>query len=476
MNQTSELQRCRRSRSRTWLWTHVGPWLLCLVALSSCRPGGCEPRGSDGSSGDPVERIVLISIDTLRPDHLGIHGHVRPTSPNIDTLAARGTLFEDASTTAPWTLPAHASMLTGLYPVEAGARTRTEALRTDVPTIAARLLDAGFRTMGVANVTWLHFFKLNPGFEKWEYLPADKDAEGDAGRITDMGIEFLEKTATERSFLFLHYFDVHSPYRSRPRFENKFLPRDFRDRSRVTGGSLQLGLAGNEHGYVHFTEAERENLEKLYDAGILQLDFELGRLFRFIEERFGFGDTLVILTSDHGEAFFEHGSYSHGQNQYQELLRVPLIIGGKSVPQGVRVAAPVSLIDIAPTIFAAAGVAIPDSLPGIDLARYWHADEPAPTDRVLYSQSAPPEADTTRMVRRGSFKLIVDFDDGEHELYDLENDPDEQTDLSETRPEQLAELSLLMDQFFGQGSSEDGADIQLDGETIEQLRGLGYME
>jgi arylsulfatase A-like enzyme len=290
-------------------------------------------------------------------------------------------------------------------------------------------------------------------------------------------MKFLEQNERERCFLFLHYFDVHSPYLSQPAFERAFLPPHFRESSRVTGATIQIGLAGTSHGYVVFSEQEHEDPRKLYDAGILQLDSNLGRLFRFIEERFGFDDTLVIVTSDHGEEFFEHGEFSHGQSQYQELLHVPLILRGGRVPGGVRIDAPTSTVDIAPTILAAAGVGPKMAVPGVDLGSYWQAPALARDERVLYSQSAPgPKKDVIRMARRGHLKLISNLETGRRELYDLAADPVEHKDLSEARPELANELSALMDQFFVRSDETQPTTLELDPEMVERLRKLGYVE
>jgi arylsulfatase A-like enzyme len=325
-------------------------------------------------------------------------------------------------------------------------------------------------------VIWFRTVRgLHRGFEHWELLPEDESPDGAAELITDFGIEFLAQNDGERSFLFLHYFDVHSPYHSRPSFERAFLPPGFRKRSKVDGTTLQLGLVNK--GYGKFSAQEHKDVKKLYDAGILQLDHEIGRLFRFIEERFGFDDTLVIVTSDHGEGLFEHGVYSHGQSQYQEQLQVPLILRGGSAPVGARIEGPTSLIDIAPTIIAAAGASPMKPLPGVNLADYWQGPNPARDERVLYSQSAPGTGkDVIRMARRGRFKLITNAETGRRELYDLERDPKESTDLSRARPKLVDELSGLMQQFFAKPVRESASTLKLDTEVIERLQALGYVE
>jgi arylsulfatase len=470
--------------SRRNRWITLLPVLVPVLLLAACKSDGCQPARDEAApnispkSEKGVQRIVLISVDTLRPSHLGTYGHVRKTSPNLDALAARGAVFEDASSTAPWTLPAHSSMLTGFYAEQTRARTTNGVLAEGIPTIAEALLAEGFRTSGFANVIWLRTVRdLNRGFENWKLLPADETTKGAAEHITDLGIEFLEQNEGQRCFLFLHYFDTHSPYLSRPEFERAFLPSDFRESSRVTGTAMQLGLASADNAYIDFSQQEQEDLKKLYDAGILQLDRTLGRLFRFIDERFGFDSTLVIVTSDHGEAFFEHGYFSHGQDQYQEQLHVPLILRGGPVPAGVRVDAPTSIIDIAPTIFAAAGVASKKKLPGVDLGSYWGEREIAGDERVLYSQSAPgTDKDVIRMARRGRFKLITNSESGQRELYDLAEDPTEQRDLSKARPKLADELSALMGQFFVHPDEDPPNPLDLDPETVERLQELGYIE
>jgi len=458
--------------------------VIPALLLSACKPQGCSPAEEAAApeivpkSEKGVRRIVLISVDTLHPGHLGTYGHVRKTSPNLDALAARGAVFEDTSSTAPWTLPAHSSMLTGFYAEQTRARTTNGVLAEGIPTIAETLLAAGFRTTGFANVIWLRAVRdLNRGFEHWKLLPADQTAKGAAEHITDLGIEFLERNEGQRCFLFLHYFDTHSPYLSQPEFERAFLPPEFRENSRVTGTTMQLGLASADNAYIDFSQQEQGDLQKLYDAGILQLDHTLGRLFRFIDERFGFDDTLVIVTSDHGEGFFEHGNFSHGQDQYQEQLHVPLILRGGPVPGGVRIDAPTSIIDIAPTIFAAAGVASKKKLPGVDLGSYWGDRETDDDERVLYSQSAPgTDKDVIRMARRGRFKLITNSESGQRELYDLAEDPAEQRDLSQARPELASELSALMGEFFVHPDEDPPNPSELDPEMVERLQELGYIE
>jgi arylsulfatase A-like enzyme len=479
--------------------------LIPALLLAACKPGGCEPGGDEGAreiapglSHSPPRVVVLISLDTLRPDHLGTYGHVRDTSPVLDALADRGVVFEDASSTAPWTLPAHASMLTGLYPSQAKVRRSPDRLPASVPTLAAQFRDAGYRTVGIATSLWFSIGKFSQGFDEWEALddeaadilrgivPAKKQtAEGLSERITLLALKTLDSN-WRRSvfsfrkgpvFLFLHYFDIHSDYVSRPEFENIFLPSDFRSESRVDGSTEQLDRI--EAGAMVLNDLEREQLRTLYDAGIRQLDHRLKPLFDWIEQEVGWEQALVVVTSDHGEAFFEHDSnVKHGNSHYQEEIRVPLIMVGGKLPAGLRVSDPVSLVDIAPTLLGAAGITAANPLPGIDLARHWQQADAPGSAREIYAQSAPAvDQDWLRAVRRGRYKLIINMKLQTRELYDLSADPAETRNLAKALPDVTRELAALLDEFErSDPDPERKPEFEIDEATRERLRALGYTE
>jgi len=434
--------------------------------------------------------IVLISLDTLRPGHLGTYGHVRDTSPVLDALADRGVVFEDASSSSPWTLPAHASMLTGLYPSEANVRRSPDRLPASIPTLAAQLREAGYRTVGMATSLWFSIGKFSQGFDDWRTVDDEaadilrgiepdkkQTAEGLSERITGFGLQVLNAHRRRPVFLFLHYFDVHSDYVSLPEFEGLFLPSDFRSKSRVDGSTVQLDsiLAGT----TVLDDREREELRILYDAGIRQLDHRLAPLFDWIEKEVGWKQALVVVTSDHGEAFFEHDSrVKHGNTQYQEELRIPLIIAGGELPAGLRITDPVSIVDIAPTLLSAAGITPANPLPGYDLARHWHGEDAPGSSRAIYAQSAPAiNGDWLRAVRRGRHKLIINTKLGTHELYDLSADPAETQNLAESQPDLTRELASLLDDFERRHPDpEREPEFEIDEATRARLRALGYTE
>jgi arylsulfatase A-like enzyme len=294
-------------------------------------------------------------------------------------------------------------------------------------------------------------------------------------QITQLGLQALSANRERPVFLFLHYFDIHSDYVSRPEFEGLFLPSSFRSRSRVNGSTLQLGLikAGN----IVLDDREREELRMLYDAGIRQLDDRLAPLFAWIEEEVGWKETLLVVTSDHGEAFFEHDSnVAHGSAQYEENISIPLIMAGGALPAGLRVTDPVSIIDIAPTLLGAAAITPANPLPGYDLARHWQKGDVPGSSRAIYAQSAPAtNRDWLRVVRRGRYKLIINRKLGTRELYDLSADPSETQNLTELLPDLTQEFAVLLDDFERRyPDPEQESEFAIDEATRERLRALGY--
>jgi len=435
--------------------------------------------------------IVLISLDTLRPDHLGTYGHVRDTSPVLDALADRGVVFEDASSTSPWTLPAHASMLTGLYPSQANVRRSPDRLPESIPNLAAQFRDGGYRTVGIASNLWFAIGGFSQGFDEWENLddkaadlllhgienPTEQTPEGLSEQITELGLKALNAHRDRPVFLFLHYFDIHSDYVSLPEFERLFLASDFRSESRVDGSTRQLLRILN--GAIVLDEPEREQWRMLYDAGIRQLDHRLAPLFDWVEEEVGWKQALVVVTSDHGEAFFEHDSnVGHGNTQYQEHIRVPLIMAGGDLPAGLRITDPVSIVDIAPTLLRAAGITPANPLPGYDLGRHWQKGDVPGSSRAIYAQSAPAmNGNWLRAVRRGSHKLIINTKLGTRELYDLSADPAETKNLAEALPDITRKLAVLLDDFERRHPDPDREpEFEIDEATRERLRALGYTE
>jgi arylsulfatase A-like enzyme len=434
---------------------------VVLAVAAGCR-GEARPA--------PPQRVVLVSVDTLRADHLGGYGYGRPTSPGIDALAREGILFEDVSAPSPWTLPSHASLLTGLYPSRHGLKAHDRYLPSTVPTLAALLGRAGFVTAGVVNSYNLGpRFGLDRGFQEFLYVEEAADQVEPSTRITDQAMAWLRQHRDRRLFLFVHYYDVHSDYRSLRRYEEQFVSPY---RGPADGTTAQL-MAYRE-GRVRLEGKDAAHLVDLYDAGIRQMDDELQRLVSFLRDEKLLDGTLFVLTSDHGEEFLERGGVLHGRTQFQEVMRVPLLMRGPGLAAGRRDPAPASLLDVMPTVLGLLQIDAPASLDGEDLLRTGGADRRA--GRTLFGEADHnnAEPDVTRAVRHRSYKLHFDRLTGRRALFDLSRDPGERVDRNASEPAVAAELGARLERFM-QIRGEAAPPARLTPEEVEKLRSLGYL-
>jgi arylsulfatase A-like enzyme len=389
--------------------------LLAAIALASCTretPPATPPS------------LLLISIDTLRADHLGAYRYDRPTSPSIDALAAGGALFERAYAPSSWTLPSHASMLSGASPYRHGAVTQRHAIRAEVPMLAERLRDHGYATAGIISAPFLgRRFGFARGFDVFEQH-AKRARDRDKAAFHARVLELVGELPRAPFFLFVHYFDVHGPYDPAPAFDR------FRAAARSEGdGNVDKVAALVEKGEVEAARAERDRLVDLYDGEILEMDAKISELLAAVRERTK-GNVVAILTSDHGEEFFEHGGLRHGRTLYDEVLHVPLVVAGTGVSSGLRVDDQVSLLDVAPTLLELAGAPPIAESEGRSLAALLRAGappDPAASSPLALLTLAHDGSVALRGVRTPAEKLIVDERGPRRELYDLRADPAEST-------------------------------------------------
>jgi arylsulfatase A-like enzyme len=406
--------------------------------------------------------VLLVVLDTLRADHLSVYGHHRQTSPNIDRLAAEGVLFEWAMASSSWTLPSHASLFTGRPVHEHGADNARLELDDRYPTVAEAMAASGYLTLGIsANVDWatstvglargfIHFkdyfgsvpdalmrtitgrFALR-ALRVVEQFPS---ARRDAKDVTDGFLRWVDRYGDRPYFAFLNYIDAHEPYTSPLPFHTRFMTerqgRPFEEGRRLLL-LPPLPSTPRTPEYIAVSEAA-------YDGGIAYLDHEFGRLVDVLRQRGRLDRTIIVIVSDHGEAWGEHGLYGHGHSAYLDQIRVPLIWRlPAGMPLGLRVATPVSINDVAATILALVGQTDGGGLSGRSLSRYW--SEPAPgsgtpaavLSEVGYHAPAPvPWPVSAGWVR----SLVVDRwhvieqQDGRVELYDVRQDPLEARDLA----------------------------------------------
>ncbi|MGH0028800.1 MAG: sulfatase [Myxococcota bacterium] len=498
------------------LWTGVLAASLVCFAGCGTEPADPTPGPAAGSgalsSADPAREVrprprvvILVSIDTLRADHLGAYGYDRPTSPVIDALAREGAVFEDANSTAPWTVPAHASILTGLYPRRHGANRSDRMLIKGIPTLATRLSRVGFTTAAAVNTFRLgRAYGLETGFEHYLYVPEATERVGPSTWVTDQAIDWLKRFREERLFLFVHYFDVHTDYASKPEFERQFVSdydgvvdgtgvqvarfqqdKELADACRTDPdlvSCVELDPDKRKLPPIELDDRDRQHLTDLYDANLRQMDQELDRLLSFARQEGILDEALLILTSDHGEEFLEHGGLGHSRTQYQEMLWVPLILRGPGIPPGTRIETPVSLVDVVPTVLSALGMKVPESTDGMDLAPLWQADVDegameAFEDRILFAEAnlTVTAFDHLFVARQGRYKLLYDRQTKETWLYDLESDPGELRDIAAEQPEIAATLRKAVLRRspgdFGEGEKVDLSETQK-----TRLRALGYLE
>jgi len=428
--------------------------------------------GGVGCQDARPRNLLLISLDTLRADHLGCYGYERPTSPFLDGLAAEGVVFERAHAASPWTLPSHTSLFTGLYPSQHGVKDEGFSVPEEVLTLPQSLGERGFATAAVVSAHFLApRYGLDRGFERYIVVPTNPRHGGAATSVTANGLEWLGKQQGRPFFLFLHYMDIHSDYRAAPRFEALFAAPY---RGPVDGSTRQLRAFTRKQ--IAFDAADRARLIDLYDAEIRQLDGALESLFARLREQGALDHTLVVVTADHGEEFFEHGGVLHGQSHYQEMLHVPLILVGPGLPRGLRIAAPVSLVDLAPTLLALFSAPAPATLAGRDLAPLWRTRNLDWPERSLFAEAdrTVERRDTERALIRGNWKLVLHRDTGARELYDLAADPREQVNLAQTDP---ARASQLAGELTAALASERRAPElpQVSPSERRQLQALGYL-
>jgi len=432
---------------------------------------GLACGGPEAPPGAP--NVLLLLVDTLRPDFLGCYGHTGKMSPAMDALAARGTLFETAVTTAPWTKPAVASLLTGLSPSRHGVVLSDQRLPDDVPTLAERLADAGYTTAAFVNSRWLtNRHGLDRGFQDFAWERENVRRRKPSG-IAAEAAAWLAAPPPEPFLLFLHFYDVHSDYASLPRYEREFTSSDYS--GAVDGSTAQLRAV--REGRMSLGPGDASQLAALYSAGVRQMDDVIGHLLSALG-RTGLAErTVVILTSDHGEEFLEHGSVLHGRAQFEEVMRIPLILAGPGVPAGRRVSRTVSIIDVAPTVLRLAGLPAVSS-EGVDLRTMWEAPQEAGGEpRAFFGEAdwRTPEDDVTRSVRLGHVKLLHDRLRDRTQLYDLETDPAERRDLSASNPDLVRDLRARLDAHVAtRRETRDAPDFTP--EEVERLRALGYLD
>jgi arylsulfatase A-like enzyme len=456
--------------------------LLCLLLFG----GGCTAE-----TGAAARRpdLILILLDTVRRDHIGSYGYHRDTTPVIDSLARDGLVFERAVAQSSWTLPSFGSLMTSRYPREIFPETEGVSVPVgNVYTFAQALRNGGYRTISVTTNPYNHeIFRLMQGVEHPNHLgvvPADA--------VVTRAIEQVDRAiggGAERDdapyFLFLHFMDNHFPLGVPPPFDTHFPALDDRPHDAAMRNSLGFGVPEQAQGEDF--EIYRSHMLSLYDGSLYLADHQLGRLFEHLRERRVFENAVIVVASDHGQAFWDHGreekelglehfqrrgvfGLGHGHTLFPELIRVPLIVSGRGVPSG-RVQSQVRNLDIAPTLLSIAGIDDPGfegrGVPLLEgLADGTLGDLPAYSETATRSAAQWTVWDGShRYLRVGERELL--FGD---EMSDLR-------DLAANDPDTLARLRRELDEVLRFAVPPAAVrDKDLPEETLDHLRKLGYVD
>ncbi len=486
--------------------------LLGWIAPGLVAACGSRTEGGAASERDhaPHPDIILVSIDSLRFDHVGCYGYKKPTTPNIDRIAGEGVRCESAVSTSSWTLPAHAAMFTGLFDSTHGLVDNGLRLSEEQPTLAAVLKANGYQTAGFFGGPYLHpAFGFGHGFLHYESCmsPLGGDAHASQGakdakdasapkssatspssaptladlershadvtgpRTLDAVTKWLGRDVDERPlFLFVHLWDVHYDYNPPREYAAMFDP-DY------TGKLDASNLMKNPEVNAHMAPRDFDHLVALYDGEIRFTDEILGKILALLEKRGRMSKTLLVITADHGEEFFEHAGKGHQRTLFDEVVRVPLIVrwpdrldAGRVVRDQVRT------IDLMPTLLAAAGAAKQPPMQGRDILPLWRGEtlppEPALCELLV-------DKNDVRALRTNERK-IIDYRAAKTKVgYDLVQDPKEQRALvgdvpllDEVRKTLLhmLEASVSSHSKFGPGAQPLAPSSELE----KRIHGLGY--
>jgi arylsulfatase A-like enzyme len=483
--------------------------LLVVVSLVGC--GAPESESASGVPSGKGLNVLLISIDTLRADHLGCYGYQRPTSPNIDAFAKESVRFDQAISQAPWTTPSHMTLMTSLYPSShklnrswsdyrlaalGNGRGRFPVLARENVTLAEVLRGAGYETLALTGgATVSGALGFDHGFDEFVEAKVGSNFWGQFDFVWDQLRGWLDRPRTKSFFLFWHTFQVHAPY------QHPELASDLMTETQRAAMETVLSKAGSSDTIAaqeKFLAAQGllnvEVTRALYDGGIHYVDAFIGRLFDDLKRRGLYDRTLIVIVSDHGETFGEHGGRNffnaHGWAQYEELIHVPLVVRFPPLVGRPRAASrPVGLIDVAPTILELLGVDIPGEMQGRSRSRLLVEDSEDLPWTVSEASASEP---AIKAWREDRYKYIATFGVGKdgdpsfipgplqaEELYDLIADPGERRNLASAERELLELKRALLRRHFEllakRPRAGNRAWMTPDSKLQEDLKALGYL-
>ena len=494
--------------------------LLCFVPTPDPR---AKPQPSSEPSAPPPAParegrrpdVVLVSVDTLRADHLGAYGRAPSITPAMDRIAREGAVFTRGLASSPWTIPSVASMLTGLpttrhgagWPLGAGMTFQRSSLEAGFTTIAERFAAAGYRTRAVVTNSFAGAeFGMAQGFQDFKnpfdtamgagmmrelpltrlivnLIPPVKWGDYRASGATDQALTWLAEADDAPLFLWVHYMDPHVPYQADPELLDPAVLSEMMHQAqpavREDGtviGPVFVGTDLVRSGMLWLGPRDRQRLQDYYAGEVAYLDTHVGRLFDALRERSGKRPVVAALTADHGEEFWDHGHFEHGHDYYREVTWLPLIFWGPgAVPDGRTVTPVVGLVDVAPTLLDLAGLpppaaAAPDE--GRSLVPAWAGgtfpELPRFSGGNLYGLPAV-------LLEDGPWRSILRAN-GAQELYDVTLDPQERNNLALQQPDVAGRHRRVLEpQLATLLHTGTKAKREMSPEELEALRALGYL-
>jgi arylsulfatase A-like enzyme len=451
------------------------------------------------------QSVVLITLDTVRADRVGAYapgsGSTASLTPAIDALARQGILFEQAISSSPWTLPALASVMTGESPRQHGAgwllRSRDPLARSALrsgPTLARVMQAHGYFTQAFVTNPFVSVqYGMEQGFDGYEHLTLEAETLKGMGKtpvvraftmafpelgfsdrgeaVTARAVRWLRRHRDERFLLWLHYIDPHAPYVDSEDGPGTSFRGDTLLNERRAGFSVKhVDIARIRSGEIHLSAAERQELIALYDREVRYVDEQVGRVIAELDRLDIAEETLVVVLSDHGEEFWEHGGVEHGHTLYDELVRVPFVLRGPGLAKGARVSGVVRLIDVAPTILDLLGLPPLIGARGVSLLSRLRGEHEEPLVAVSESLLFAEEQTAVRTDR----SKYVRWADGREEFYDLLTDPSEQRSTAACGD--LAPVHALFSQAVdGVSGTILTSSVVPDPRVHAGLRSLGYV-
>jgi arylsulfatase A-like enzyme len=513
------------TRTASWLERALFPAALAL-ALAAGLSQWLEADDASKPLADPNAEaraqhvgaqpdVVLIVLDTQRADRFGSYGYPRDTTPAMDDFAKGALLFENAMSGAIWTLPSHASLFTGLFPSEHGSSGDHRWLEDRFDTLAEELSQRGYHTAAFSNNTWVSpISNVTQGFDQVMRPGGILNARGNSiemmldrvlypagwvgswiGQLTvqDAGARYTNRLiarwiqrrdAAQPIFLFVNYVEPHTPFRPRHRYREDFVREDQLELSYRQ--PFDRGQEFSRLGLDVYSAADLELMNDIYDAETRMMDAYVGQLLGLLESRLDWDNTLVIITSDHGENLGDHHLVGHDNCVYQTLAHIPMIIRFPPRLEPGRTDALVQTLDVPATVLDAvdggpeATLGNGRSLLGLAGAGGDGEGRSAMVERLRsWAEGANEEGGVIRSLRRGRWKYIQN-QEADDELYDLERDPRELADLASDHPELLAKFAAELARFMSERTlytpGQDSGTPEMDAATRARLRALGYVE